>query len=139
MCIRDSSWTGDNFSTTTQDVTVPGEGAYQVVVTDNFGCSKTKTFNICATIDKPLMAHMNSFATEPCTNGEGAINGLIITSGNEPYSFQWAGPSGPLPFNGKTVPPVLTEPGTYTVTVTDACSQQQVLSLIHISEPTRPY
>ena len=89
-------------------------GPYSVTVTDNLGCTATRTMTVGE--NPPLV--VNSITPTPIINGnDGAIN-ITVTGGTSGYSFSWSGPPG---FAGSTQPNLsgLNIPGQYCVTVTD--------------------
>jgi len=82
-------------------------GTYQVVATNNFGCSSTTIF----TITEPTVL-LNSVATEqPNCFGENGHVVLTTTGGLPPYTYTWS--------NGYNSGDVFLAAGNYTVSITD--------------------
>jgi hypothetical protein len=90
------------------NATVSGAGTYTLQVTNNAnGCTKTATAIVTAPTP-PVVS--TSGTTLSCTNPTGLITASAV--GNVTYS--WSGPN----FNSNLQNPSVTQPGTYTVTVT---------------------
>ena len=142
MCIRDRSATqiADIFNNDGNRSELIA-GSYSVKVTDANGCQISQTFSVSEppelTIDT-LVTHLD------CNGDSDGIIDITVTGGVSPYTYAWS--------NSPTTEDVNSlSDGVYTVTVTDAntCTVttsveifepvELTLSLIHISEPTRPY
>ncbi|MBK9256229.1 MAG: Ig-like domain-containing protein [Saprospiraceae bacterium] len=99
-------------------------GNYTVTVTDNFGCSKQRVFNVSS---RDLIAAQAVISPVYCAQESGGAINLIVSGGTAPYTYDWS--------NGETTKD-LTDltPGTYTVIITDAnnCS---LSSDVTISQP----
>lgn len=100
-------------------------GAYQVTVTDNFGCSGTHN----ATVTQPSTLSANIVATNVSCNGgsNGSLN-LTVSGGSTPYTYNWG--SGITTEDRNSV-----NAGTYIVTITDANSCT-VSSTSSVTQPT---
>jgi hypothetical protein len=101
------SWTG---GATTQDITNRVAGSYTVTVTDDNGCTATKT----ATITEPsTVLSLSATTTNIQCYGEddGAID-LSVSGGTSPYTYKWNNNATCQDRTGLTA-------GTYSVTVTD--------------------
>lgn len=95
------------------NVTGLAAGTYTVTVTDNNGCTATRTMNVGQ--NPPLQitsitpGHINA-------GNDGAVN-ITVTGGSPGYNFQWTGPQG---FSATTANLTgLSIPGQYCVTVRD--------------------
>jgi hypothetical protein len=103
-------WSANTGSQTAQTATGLIAGTYSVTVTDNVGCSKTKS----VTITQPSVLSAGTVATNVTCFG--AANGTIeltMSGGTQPYVYSWS--------NGATTEDLASlTPGNYTVVVTDA-------------------
>lgn len=106
------------------------EGTYSVVVTDSKGTQVTsnavtiKDFSVTYTVTDALCAFGG--------HGAGRID-LTTMGGLEPYTYQWKNLDPEKYFYPGNSPSNLTEPGTYTVTVTDAagCTRTIPEMIVH--------
>jgi uncharacterized repeat protein (TIGR01451 family) len=89
-----------------------GPGTYTVLVTDAAGCSSWNTFTIVQPIPFQCAATVSSSIN--CNNPQANLL-LTCSGGGGPFSYLW---SGPNLFNSTFANPIITEPGTYSVTVT---------------------
>lgn len=101
----------------TQDISGLTAGAYEVTVTDAFGCSAIHTYTILNDVSNCsqycyLDVAMNSVTDETCGNGAGAIDVTVINA-TQPYAVSWSNGSTSESLSGLSA-------GTYTITVTDA-------------------
>ncbi len=113
--------TGD---TTANLTAVPG-GDYTVTVTDNSGCSVTKS----ATVDAPSVLGMTTSITNVlCESGNNGGIKLNPFGGTPPYEAFWS--NGDTTLSIEDLPP-----GTYSVTLTDAhgCEKDSSISLESVS------
>ncbi|MFT6183074.1 MAG: hypothetical protein ACJAYM_000579, partial [Flavobacteriales bacterium] len=85
----DVIWTGD-INTTEEDISNLGEGTYDVLVTDDGGCSVNLSFEFI----QPDELDIEVTAVDPLCAGEntGSIS-ILINGGTEPYDVLWAGPN----------------------------------------------
>nr|WP_321485466.1 T9SS type A sorting domain-containing protein [uncultured Draconibacterium sp.] len=100
----------DGSAQTTATATGLAAGTYEVIVTDDNGCTDTAS----ATITQPASAlSANGVGTdETCAGNNGYVD-LTVTGGTAPYTFVWS--------NAATTEDIIgLAPGTYDVTVTDA-------------------
>lgn len=110
---------------TTQDVSGLRPATYTVTVTDANQCRETMSF----LIQSPDAISLNAMPVNVTCNGEatGSIN-LTASGGVQPYSYAWS--------NGATTEDLSNiAAGTYTVTVTDANSCTETVS-VAINQPT---
>ncbi|HEY9117635.1 MAG TPA: PKD domain-containing protein, partial [Roseivirga sp.] len=99
-----------NNGASTETITELGPGQYNVLVTDDKGCTIQQTFNIVEPLPLSLDAYIED-ATRCNDPRSGRVN-VIVSGGSEPYSYLWS--------NGattSTIEDVL--PGTYVVRVRD--------------------
>ncbi|MFQ5447325.1 MAG: beta strand repeat-containing protein, partial [Saprospiraceae bacterium] len=107
------SWTGPGgFTSNTQNpaVTVPGD--YELTVTAANGCTATAMTTVMEDMAAPDVAATGGTLT--CTTGSLTLDGSSATPN---VTFVWTGPGG---FMSNDQNPVITAPGTYTLTVTAA-------------------
>ncbi len=109
----DVLWTGD-INTTDEDISGLGEGTYNVLVTDDGGC----TVNLSFEFIQPEELDIEVTAVDPLCAGEntGSIS-IVIVGGVEPYDVLWAGPNA---FASTSTNLSNLEAGSYELTVTDA-------------------
>ncbi|MFZ1749278.1 MAG: T9SS type A sorting domain-containing protein [Saprospiraceae bacterium] len=113
-----------NGSTTSQ-ISGIGPGAYTVTVTNNIGCTNTKSF----TISEPLALKVaiDSLSSNKCHGDKSGYVQLSATGGVSSYRYMWS--------NGETNEQIQgLNAGKYTVSVTDFNGCTNVLS-IDITEP----
>ncbi len=84
-----------------------------VSITDLAGCVQTQ--DVIIGEPTPIDIALDSIDASCSGVADGTVNG-VITGGTPGYSFDWAGPSAPLPDND-TITSILT--GSYVLTVTD--------------------
>ncbi len=127
-------WTGPSssgYSAVTKDaVGITTKGNYTFIVTDNVnGCSDSQVVLIDENINKPDLTA--SGGTLNCINNS-QIN-LTSNSTINGVNYKWSGPN----FNSIQQNPVVTNPGSYTVTVTDpvnGCTIETTVSVISDEE-----
>ncbi|HBF88284.1 MAG TPA: hypothetical protein DDX39_06540 [Bacteroidales bacterium] len=103
------------------------EGNYEVIVTDNSGCTKT----ISTTITEPTELILTpSHINASCGDSNGSAS-ITAVGGTSPYSFNWSSGESVDAISGKVA-------GTYTVTVTDAngCEKIENISINNDGSPT---
>lgn len=123
------AWTlanGGTASTPDIDNLIPGN--YQLVVTDNLGCTASNTY----TITQPDVLVVGGTETNVSCNGfgDGSIQTTVM-GGTTPYAYQWSANAN----NATTADVDNLSPDTYSVTVTDANGCSETQSFI-ITEPT---
>ncbi|MEZ4938742.1 MAG: gliding motility-associated C-terminal domain-containing protein [Crocinitomicaceae bacterium] len=124
------AWTGPGaYSAATQDISTLAAGTYDVVVTDNNGC----TANTSVTITEPTAISVVDVITNVSCNGgtTGAIN-ITVSGGTPSYTYAWTGPNG---FTSAAEDPTVLEAGTYNLTLTDNNGCVYTDSYV-ITEPT---
>ncbi|MEP7317360.1 MAG: SdrD B-like domain-containing protein [Panacibacter sp.] len=119
---------------TTEDRTGLPAGTYTVTVTDNKGCSETKTF----TITQPdCNIHVSAVVTSVKCHGEnnGSIDVTVTGTPNGTPSFAWIDNGSPSVITTEDRSGLA--PGTYSVTVMDAagCSASTSASPSVVTEP----
>ena len=120
------SWTGPNgFTANTEDISGLEPGQYDLVVTDQDGCSSAETF----------IVGLNSYTsteniTDVSCNGlvDGSID-LTLSGGSTPYIFLWS--------NGSTTEDVINlSSGIYSVSITDGTGCATTINGLIVNEPT---
>jgi len=120
------SWTGPNgFTASTEDISGLEPGQYDLIVTDQDGCTSAATFivglNSYTTLENITDISCNGFA-------DGSID-LIVSGGLPPFSFLWS--------NGATSEDITNlSSGNYSVTVTDASGCGSTINGLIVDEPT---
>ncbi|RYD90808.1 MAG: hypothetical protein EOP54_23445, partial [Sphingobacteriales bacterium] len=111
---------------TTSSISNLAAGSYTVTVTDNIGCTKTRTF----TITQPTILNGSTVVTNvACFGGNnGAIN-LTPSGGAGGYTFNWGGGVTTEDRTGLSA-------GTYAVVITDANGCAKTVSGITVTQPT---
>ena len=139
--------TGDEtFSATTEDLSSLSAGTYAVTVTDNKGCTKTKTY----TITQPTAISITNSITNLNYYGsnDGSIS-LNVSGGTSPYVYAWT-KTGDGTYSATTQNIGSLVAATYNVRVTDgnACvtnvtsltvTQPSVLSIVKTLTPVNCY
>jgi len=117
-------WSANTGGQTSQTATGLSAGTYSVTVTDNVGCSKTKS----VTITQPSVLSAGAVSTNvTCFGAVGGTIELTMSGGTQPYSYSWS--------NGATTEDLASlSPGNYTVVVTDASGCTTFIGAL-ISEP----
>ncbi len=100
---------------TTASISDLPPGNYNVVVTDEAGCSETQSF----VVGEPtvLVASVESLTNETLNNQNGAID-ITPSGGVEPYSFAWTDATGNLISNEEDLDGL--SAGNYNLELTDA-------------------
>lgn len=92
-------------------------GSYNVTVVDGQGCTATTQGTISAPGAPTALASAPSSLT--CTTTSLTLSGAGSSTGGN-FSYQWTGPG--IQSGSNTLSPVVTQPGTYTLTVTNTTS-----------------
>lgn len=105
------AWTGPNgFTSSNQNINSIYAGNYNVVVTDNSGCTKNLASQITQNTEILITAQTTPII---CYGDNNATISISISGGNSPYQIQWDNlATGTFQNN--------LSPGNYTVTITDA-------------------
>ena len=104
------SWTGTNgYTSSSQNLNVLLAGTYNVVVTDNLGC--TKNLSVTITQSTEIIITATTTPIECYGDNDATIN-TTISGGNAPYQIQWSNLAVGLNQNNLS-------PGNYTITITD--------------------
>ncbi len=108
------NWTGPNgFTSTEQNPTVSEPGSYSIQITDpNNGCSSSCTAEVTQDITEPSCTVTGGQLT--CTTN--SVQLTAVTDAVNPI-FRWTGPNG---FTSNEQNPTVSEPGTYTVEITNS-------------------
>ena len=119
------AWTGPNaFRSTNQNLTNVPAGTYNLVVTDNLGC--TKPFSVTLTQAPELLV---TYVTTQisCFNANNGSISVSITGGKGPYQILWSNSSTSATIQNLA-------PGVYRATVTDANNCSKNIS-VTITQP----
>jgi gliding motility-associated-like protein len=117
----------DGLSQTTPTATGLCSGNYNVIVTDNNGCSA----NASVFIDEPSLISPNEVITDATCGANDGSAILTPSGGTSGYTYVWS--------NGPTTPNVGgLSAGTYTVDITDAnnCTQSFPIAISNVNGPT---
>lgn len=92
------SWTGPNgFTAATEDLVNIAAGTYTLVITDDLGCTRTRSFNVGspAELTGTLTPSIQPFGENIACHGAttGTLN-LALVGGTAPYAIAWTGPNG---------------------------------------------
>lgn len=112
---------------TTEDLSELKAGTYTVTITDASGCSIERSITV--NNPRPIFVRQLELIQPDCHGNLGSIS-VGAAYGTEPYTFEWS--------NGQTGSSISgLEPGTYTVTITDAngCTRTRNFN---IQEPSLP-
>ena len=125
------NWNGG--LSTAEDPTGLGANAYNVVITDNNGC----TFTTGASIFEPPLLSLTNISSTPATCGLNNGTATVSASGGSlPYTFSWTP-------GGQSAPSISDlGAGSYSVVITDGngCTVNgTTVSYTHLTLPTTPY
>ena len=109
------SWSN---GTTASSLVNLGAGTYTVTVTDNTGCSATRSFAVNSS--SGITVSTTSVTQTTCNQNDGAIS-VNVTGGQTPYTFGWSNSAATQNISNVAA-------GTYNVTVTDANGCQDTLN-----------
>jgi len=113
---------------TTSTATGLSTGTYTVTVTDI--CGGTTSAPVSVTQPNPLTANTPSFTGVNCLGGNDGTATEVPSGGTTPYTYLWSDPS-----TQTTATATGLTAGTYTVTVTDACSDPSSTSSVVVTQP----
>jgi large repetitive protein len=104
-------------------------GLYSVSVTDNNGCTSTRTVVTITQPPYPLTDSVSVLMNLGCYGGNGGVASIGTRGGAKPYTYLWS-PSGGTSYSDSGL-----YAGTYTVTITDnyGCSNTITLTM---TQPT---
>ncbi len=126
------AWSGPSgFSANSKDLSNLIPGNYQVVVSDQFGCSATKSYQISEPL--PLSASVVSIKNILCNGDESGAIEISVLGGVStlPYKFEWKRNGVPISGNSQNLNGV--PAGTYEVKISDTNSCFKILSGIELT------
>lgn len=119
---------------TTEDISNLSAGAYNIVITDQNGCTSNGNYTINQPA-QPLQLSQTSQNVSCFDGNDGSID-LTVTGGTPNYSYQWFGnTAGQLSFNGEDPSGLVADE--YTVNVIDDNGCTNSIS-VTITEPVAP-
>ncbi len=124
-------YTWNNTNTTHLDTNNLSQGNYQLIITDNNGCSGiVGNYTINNELAPAINTTNAQITDENCNLGNGAINNITIDNGATPYSYQWSNNATTLNLNNLSA-------GTYNLVVTDnfGCSVSNSFTINNLSPP----
>lgn len=128
------SWTGPaGFNSSSKDISNLNPGTYQVSISDQFGCSISKTYQITEPL--PVVAKVISTKNILCAGDESGAIDISVSGGTSslPYKFEWKRNGAPIPANSQNLSGI--PAGTYEVKISDANGCFKILSGIQLTEP----
>lgn len=117
-------WNG--VSSTSLDLTNLNNGPYQLIVTDNDGCSsEIGIFNILNESGPVIDSSNYTYQNESCNSNNGSLSGITVSGGTTPYIYNWNSISSTLDIQNLSS-------GNYNVLVTDTygCSDSSGVYII---------
>jgi len=132
-------WSGPGITAANADVVDPSigqPGSYVLLVTDNDnGCTTTAQTTVTQDIAIPTASAGNDL-TLTCALATQAIDGAASSNGPL-FSYVWTGP-GINTNNFSLQSPGVSEPGTYTVTVTNTQNHCTAMDMVFVGEDITP-
>ncbi|MEZ4964645.1 MAG: choice-of-anchor L domain-containing protein [Saprospiraceae bacterium] len=131
-------WTSPTGSfTTSPDIltpTVDAPGTYNLLITNTTnGCTSTSSVQITQAADIPVIAISNP-AILTCAITDITLDGNGSSTGPE-FSYQWtASNGGNIVSGGSTLNPIIDQPGTYTLLITNTTNDCESDAFIQVSE-----
>jgi gliding motility-associated-like protein len=128
------SWTGPvGFSSNSKDIFNLQPGIYLVNVSDQFGCSVSKSYQIIS--PQPIVADVVSTKNILCKGDETGEIEISVLGGisSLPFKFEWKRNGNLIPNNSQNLSGV--QAGTYEVKISDANGCFKILSDIKLTEP----
>lgn len=123
-------WSGEEGPLGTErSLTKASQGNYQLIVTDNFGCTDISTFEVNATGELPIELTSEDPLCAEQNNGKISINNI---NGVPPYQILWEGPSG-FRSNGQSLDGLL--PGNYNLTAIDSIGCESNGIVVTLTDP----
>ena len=124
------TWTST--TQTNLDLNNLGAGSYTLTVVDSDGCSSTSNDFILTDAGAIVLNVTNLQTTAASCNGsDGAISGISVSGGTQPYQYSWSNGGNALDLNALVA-------GNYTLTVTDNLGCVTVSNPITISNTSGP-
>lgn len=118
------AWTGPNgFTSSDEDIAGLVSGSYQVIVTDQFGCSEDFTISVGTNDAFTVGSTVTQITCAGSCNGNIQLN--VTPAGS--YTYVWTGPSGSLP---GTEDQTGLCPGNYTVMINTATCADEFQFLV---------
>lgn len=103
-------------------------GNYTITILDGDACSSVEA----VTLSQPAAVSSSLANASPSSGSNGSIN-VNVTGGSAPYTYEWTGPNG---YTGNTEDISGLAPGTYNLTVTDACGNTSTVSNVVVGNST---
>jgi len=128
------SWNGPTgFTSSSKDLVNLKPGSYQVSISDQFGCSISKTYQL--TEPQPLIASVASTKNILCAGDESGTIEISVSGGvvSLPYQFEWKRNGIAFPSNSQNLSGI--PAGTYEVKISDANGCFKIISGIKLTEP----
>lgn len=128
------SWTGSaGFTSNSKDLLNLKSGSYQVNISDQFGCSLSKSFQIIEPL--PIVADVVSIKNILCKGDETGEIEISVSGGTSllPYKFEWKRNGNLIPENSQNLSGIRS--GTYEVKISDSNGCFKSLSEIKLTEP----
>lgn len=121
-----------NSGINSQNATASGGGTYTVSITDsNTGCFTTATVLIPQNTTPPSGVSASASGSITCSTSTVALS----STPNSGVSYSWSGPG--IVSGGTTASPVVNQPGTYTLIVTDngnGCSNSSSPAMVTVAQ-----
>jgi len=117
---------------TTLDISLLSPANYQLIVTDNQGCS-IDTSILIATKTPPIIDLATMVLTEShCSNSNGSISGIQVIGGTPDYTFKWNNNS-----SSNSIDLINKPSGVYNLLVTDnaGCTDSKQIIITEIGGP----
>ncbi|MEP7170058.1 MAG: SprB repeat-containing protein, partial [Bacteroidota bacterium] len=112
----------------TQNITNVVAGTYAVTITDNKGCTTSRTGISITQPVAALSSNASSTSNVSCYGGNNGSVNLNVTGGTSPYSYSWS--------NGSVLQELTNVPaGNYSVIITDAQGCTTSTSGVTITQP----
>ena len=125
------SWTGpNNFTATTQQITVSTAGTYTVTVSTSVGCKVSASGVL--TVNPTPSATISPPSAQICSGTTQTFT-VTPTGGTAPYTIAWTGPNN---FTASTPSITVATTGTYTADITDAKGCTTVAMATLVVNPT---
>lgn len=119
-----------------QNIQAGAPGTYQLVVTNTTnGCTATTTAQVGFTGDLPTVVAADSLALT-CAVTQVELDGTGSSAGPE-YAYLWTTQSGNILSGANTLTPLVDQPGSYTLHVTDTntgCEDSITISVLDLQE-----